>query len=30
MTIDLVEHTGKDFVLDGWERNKLEFVSFFV
>ena len=30
MTIDLVEHAGKDFVLDGRERNKFEFVRFFV
>ena len=30
MTIDLIEHVGKDFVLDGWERNKFEFVRFFV
>ena len=25
MTIDLVEHAGKDFVLNGLERNKFEF-----
>ena len=25
MTIDLIEHVGKDFVLDGWGRNKFEF-----
>ena len=30
MTIDLVEHVGKGFVLDGWERKKFEFVRFFV
>ncbi len=30
MTIDLVEHAGKDFVFDSWERNKFEFVCFFV
>ena len=30
VTIDLVERSGKGFVLDGWERNKFEFVRFFL
>ena len=29
-TIDLFEHVGKDFVLDGWRRNEFEFVRFFI